>query len=231
MTAFSAAAGRFDTRSLLRQTFSWMTIGLIFTAIVAWFTSQTDALNQFVVSEPTLALVGMGVWLVLGLGFGFFVRHVPTPVGIVLFFLYCAFTGLSLSWVVVAYTEATIVYALLSTVGLFGITTIFALFTRLDLTRWWVHIIIGILGLVVATALNALIFRSEALDLVLSLVGVAVFSISTAASVQKIVRMEHELEPRFHDRAAIIGAMMLYTNFINLFLRLLQLYARAQQKR
>ena len=114
---------------------------------------------------------------------------------------------------------------------MFGITTIFALFTRLDLTRWWVHIIIGILGLVVATALNALIFRSEALDLVLSLVGVAVFSISTAASVQKIVRMEHELEPRFHDRAAIIGAMMLYTNFINLFLRLLQLYARAQQKR
>jgi FtsH-binding integral membrane protein len=65
----------------------------------------------------------------------------------------------------------------------------------------------------------------------LSVVGVGLFSISTAVTVQKVVKMEHELAPQYHDRAAIIGAMMLYTNFINLFLRLLEIYARSQSNK
>lgn len=82
----------------------------------------------------------------------------------------------------------------------------------------------------VAGLLNTFVFRSKTVDLVLSLAGVVLFSISTAASVQKIARMEHELEPRLHRRAEIIGAMMLYTNFINVFIRILELYARTRNK-
>lgn len=231
MTARSAAVAHWDSRSLLRQTFIWMTIGLVFTAIVAWFTSEADFLTEFVTEQPVSSLVSLGAWVILGLGFGFFVRHVPFTVGVVLFFVYCAFTGLTLSWIFVAYTEATIVYALISTVSLFAIITVFALFTSIDLTRWWMYIIFAILGMIAATVLNSLFFQSAELDFALSLFGVGLFSVSTAATVQKIVKMEHELAPQYHDRAAIIGAMMLYTNFINLFLRLLELYARTQQKK
>ena len=231
MTTVGVTPSALDTRALLRQTFIWMTVGLIFTAIVAWVTSQSDFLRGFVTEQPIAALVSLGAWVVLGLGFGFFVRHVPTPIGIALFFIYCAVTGVTLSWVFFAYTEATIMYALVSTIALFAVITAFALFTNIDLSRWWMYIFFGIIGLAVATALNALIFKSQQLDLILSLAGVVLFSISTAATVQKIVKMEHELEPRFHDRAAIIGAMMLYTNFINLFLRLLELYGRSQRNR
>lgn len=231
MTASSAAVAHWDSRSLLRQTFIWMTIGLVFTAIIAWFTSQADFLTDFVTEQPVASLVSLGVWVILGLGFGFFVRHVPFVVGVVLFFVYCAFTGLTLAWIFVAYTEATIVYALVSTVALFGIITVFALATHVDLTRWWTYIIFAILGMAAATILNVVFFRSEGIDFAISILGVGLFSISTAATVQKIVKMEHELTPEYHDRATIIGAMMLYTNFINLFLRLLEIYARSQQKR
>lgn len=86
------------------------------------------------------------------------------------------------------------------------------------------------MGLIVATALNVLFFQSQTLDLFLSYAGVALFSFSTAATVQRIEKMSRELDPRFHDRAAIIGAMMLYTNFINLFLRLLQLFGRNRSR-
>ena len=229
--AATQMALQFDSRSLLRQTFVWMTIGLVLTAVIAWLTSQSDMLTNFVVAQPMISLVSLGVWVLLGLGFGFFVRRVPAPIGIALFFIYCAFTGLSLSWVFVAYSEATIFYALISTVGLFVIITFSALFTRIDLTRWWMYIIFALLGWGLAAALNLVLFRSAQLDFLLSLAGVGLFSISTAATVQKIVKMEHELEPELHDRAAIIGAMMLYTNFINLFLRLLAIFGRSQNRR
>lgn len=230
MSATTTAIAHWDSKALLRNTFVWMTIGLLFTAVVAWFTSESDFLTEFIVEQPVISLVSLIAWVILGLGFGWFVRHVPYIVGVVLFFIYCAFTGFSLSTVVVTYTEATIVSALVSTVALYAIMTLFALVTRVDLTRWWLYIFFAILGMIAATVINSLFFQSESLDFALSLFGVGLFSISTAATVQKIVKMEHELDPKFHDRATIIGAMMLYTNFINLFLRLLELYARSQQK-
>lgn len=230
MSTASIESGHWDSRALLRQTFVWMTVGLLFTAIIAWFVSETDYLTDMVTEQPVVSLVSLAAWGILGLGFGFFVRHVPYVIGVTLFVVYCAFTGLTMAWIFTAYTEATIINALVSTVALFGIMTGFGLYTGIDLTRWWAYIIFAILGLGAATVLNLFLFQSDGLDFGLSLLGVGLFSISTAATVQKIVKMEHELAPKYHDRATIIGAMMLYTNFINLFLRLLELYARAQQE-
>lgn len=230
MTAGSIAVGRLEARSLLRQSFLWMTVGLIFSAAVAWFTSQSNFLTDFVAQQPSAALVGLIAWVILTLGFNFLVRRLPFIVGLVLYIVYCAFTGLMLSTIFITYTDATIVYALVSTVALFAIITAFALWTTIDLTRWWMYIVFGILGMIVASVLNLVLFRSAELDLAISLIGVVLFSISTAATVQRIVKMEHELEPRLHDRAAIIGAMMLYTNFVNLFIRLLEIYGRSQKR-
>ena len=230
MSVASIAQSQVNTRSLLRQTFIWMTLGLILTAIVAWVVAQTGALVDFVAAQPVASLVSLGAWVILGLGFGALVRRIPAVLGTILFIVYSAFTGVMLSWIFASYTEATILYALVSTIGLFVILTAFALFTRLDLTRWWPHIMIGILGLIVATVLNVVFFQSQGLDLFLSYAGVALFGFSTAATVQKIEKMSRELDPSLHDRAAIIGAMMLYTNFINLFLRLLQLFGRNRSR-
>lgn len=231
MSATSIAAPRLEPRSTLRNSFIWMTIGLIFTAIVAWFISQTVALTEFVNTQPVAAIVSLVAWVILALGFGFLVRRIPFILGLLLFFVYAAFTGLTLAWVFTAYTEATILYALVSTIGLFVVMTLFAMLTSIDLTRWWTHIIIGVIGIGLAVALNALVFQSSQIDLLLSIAGVGLFSISTAATVQKIARMGEELEPELHDRVSIIGAMMLYTNFINLFMRLLQIYGQANKGR
>jgi len=217
------------SRAALRQAFMWMTLGLILTAIIAWVVSQTTSLTDIINAQPVVGIVSLVVWLVLGLGFGFLVRRVPFIVGLIFFFAYSAFTGLTLSWIFTAYTEATIVYALASTIGLFVVATAFALFTSIDLTRWWSHLIFGIIGMGLALGLNVLVFQSSQLDLLISVAGVGLFTISTAASVQRIVKMEAEIEPSLADRVAIIGAMMLYTNFINLFLRLLRIYGKSRR--
>ena len=220
-----------ETRKVLRNSFVWMTFGLAITALISWVTAETASLTQIIIDQPVVSLVSLGVWVVLGLGFGFFVRHVPYAIGVVLFTLYSTFTGVALSWIFTAYTDVMILNALVSTIGLFAVITVFALYTSVDLTRWWMYILFAILGVVLASVINIFFFRSEGFELVLSLIAVVIFSISTAASVQKIAKMEHELAPRLHNRAGIIGAMMLYTNFINLFLRLLELYARTQNNK
>ena len=230
MTDKSMTAAQTETRQVLQNSFVWMTIGLVLTAVIAWLVGQSQSIMEIATARPVASLVALGVWAVLGLGFGWLVRHIPYLVGVVLFILYSAFTGLTLSWIFQVYTDATILYALVSVVGLFAVISLFALFTRIDLTRWWVYILFALLGLLIAGLLNLLLFRSETLTFLFSVAGVIIFSISTGASVQKITKMEADLAPRLHNRAAIIGAMMLYTNFINLFLRLLEIFARAQEK-
>ncbi len=230
MTSNNITAAQVETREVLKNSFVWMTLGLILTAIVAWLVGQSSSIMDIATARPVTSLVALGVWAILGLGFGWLVRHIPFLVGVILFLLYSAFTGLTLSWIFQVYTDATILYALGSVVGLFVVISLFALLTKIDLTRWWVYILFALLGLLIAGVLNLLLFRSETLNFLFSVAGVIIFSISTGASVQKIAKMEGELAPRLHNRAAIIGAMMLYTNFINLFLRLLEIFARAQSK-
>ena len=230
MTSNNITAAQVETREVLKNSFVWMTLGLILTAIVAWLVGQSSSIMDIATARPVTSLVALGVWAILGLGFGWLVRHIPFLVGVILFLLYSAFTGLTLSWIFQVYTDATILYALGSVVGLFVVISLFALLTKIDLTRWWVYILFALLGLLIAGVLNLLLFRSETLNFLFSVAGVIIFSISTGASVQKIAKMEAELAPRLHNRAAIIGAMMLYTNFINLFLRLLEIYARAQEQ-
>ncbi len=230
MSINDIASVKSEERDVLKNSFIWMTLGLILTAIVAWIVGQSSSIMEIATARPVASLVALGVWAVLGLGFGWLVRHIPFSVGVILFILYSAFTGLTLSWIFQVYTDATILYALGSVVGLFVVISLFALFTKIDLTRWWVYILFALLGLLIAGVLNLLIFRSETLNFLFSVAGVIIFSISTGASVQKIAKMERELAPKLHNRAAIIGAMMLYTNFINLFLRLLEIYARTQEK-
>jgi FtsH-binding integral membrane protein len=98
------------------------------------------------------------------------------------------------------------------------------------MTRWTWYIGFGFLGMLIAGVLNLFLFRSPTLDLLISIGGVVLFSGSTAWTVQRLDRTTHELPPTLHSRAALIGGAMLYTNFINLFMRLLAIYARTQKK-
>jgi uncharacterized protein len=230
MTAVGLVSAPLETRVVLRGSFLWMTLGLVITSIAAWWGAQSAFIVQFVTDQPVAAVVSMVAWLVLTIAFPWLVRRLPLGVGVILFVIYTAFGGVALSNIFTVYTEATIVYALVSTVALFAVITVAALFTTIDITRWTWYIVFGFLGTLIAGVLNLFLFRSPTLDLLISIGGVVLFSASTAWTVQRLDRTTHELPPTMHSRAALIGGAMLYTNFINLFMRLLAIYARMQKK-
>jgi len=100
---------------------------------------------------------------------------------------------------------------------------VFALTTKMDLVKYSFYIFVGIIALLIATLLNVFVFQSSEFDWLLTIAGIVLFSISTARGVQKIVRMDQTLDPALRSRLAIIGAMILFTDFVNLFIRILQI--------
>jgi len=152
----------------------------------------------------------------------------PTAAGM-LFIGYAALVGFTTSAIFFVYTLSNISVAFLSATALFGTMTFVGFVTRADLTKLGTYLLVGLIGLIVAMVLN-LFLRSSTLDLVVSLVGVVIFTGLTAYDTQKISRLA--ADPKLQEQGAmlgrlsILGALTLYLDFLNLFLLLLRLMGR-----
>ncbi|MGL4650596.1 MAG: Bax inhibitor-1/YccA family protein, partial [Caldilineaceae bacterium] len=184
--------------------------------------------NRWAAGNPWFWVFSMVIWIAISLFFATLVRRVSTPVGLLLVALYAGWTGLSLSLTVQQYTTASVVQAFVAAVLLFGAMVLFALFTKMDLTKYSVYIFASIVALLLFSLLNWFFFRSAVFDWWLTIIGVALFAFSTANGVQQIVRMDQMGDPALRTRLSVIGAMILYTNFVNIFIRLLRLMGRSR---
>jgi FtsH-binding integral membrane protein len=149
-----------------------------------------------------------------------------------LFFGYAALNGFTLSLSFLAFDIGTIVSAFVATAVLFGAMTLVALTTRIDLTSMGTYLMMGLIGLVVAMLVN-LFINSGPLGLLISIVGVIVFTGLTAYDTQQIYRMSEQVDA-YGEAAAkvgIYGALKLYLDFINLFIFLLRLFASTSRRR
>ena len=150
-------------------------------------------------------------------------------VAALLFFAYAGLLGFSLSGIFFVYDLGSIALAFLSASALFGLMTFVGFATRADLTKLGTYLIVGLFGLIIATLLN-LFLRSSTLDLLVSLVGVVLFTGLTAYDTQKIARMANDPavqeEGVMLGRLSVLGALTLYLDFVNLFLFLLRLIGR-----
>lgn len=205
----------------------WMMLGLGITGAVAWFAANTPAFIGFLQSNIWVLIGLIGVQLVVAIGLGTLVVRIPPALATVLFFVYSALTGLTISLFVLIYPIQAILIALLVTAGIFGALSVYGFVTKRDLSVWGLFLFFGLLGLLLVSTINYFFVRSGWLDWALSIGGVLLFAGMTAYQTQQIKRRIAEARDAYGARqATIYGAFTLYLSFINMFLRVLALTGR-----
>jgi len=218
---------RIEIRPLLRRVYLWMTFGVLVTTVLALLTVNTPAL-QALLFGPAL-WVALIAEFVLVIALSAAINRLSTGAAGLMFVVYAGLVGFTLSAIFFVYTLSDISVAFLSATALFGTMTFVGFVTKADLTKLGTYLFVGLIGLIIAMFLNFFL-RSSALDLVVSLVGVVIFTGLTAYDTQKIVRLAND--PKLQEQGAmigklsILGALTLYLDFLNLFLFLLRLFGR-----
>jgi hypothetical protein len=217
-----------EIRPLLRRVYLWMTFGVLLTAIVALLTVTTPALLNLLLNPIVMwgALIGE---LVLVLVLSAAIQRLSPTAAAFLFFAYAGLLGFSLAGIFLVYTLSSIGLAFVSASALFGMMSFVGFATKADLTKLGTYLVVGLFGLIFAMVINLFLANSW-LELVISLIGVVIFTGLTAYDTQKIARMAKDpalqTEGAMLSRMSILGALTLYLDFINLFLFLLRLLGR-----
>lgn len=207
--------------AFLSQAFLWMFLGLLVTTAVGWLVSQ--------MSEATLTRVAglflplLFVQLGIALGLGFLIQRISATVGLLLFFVYAAITGVTLGFMLLVYTEASVAAAGLSAAAVFGGAAVYGTVTKRDLTSIGAYVFMALIGIIVASFVNLLLLHSSTFSLLISYAAVVIFTILTAYHVQRIQRGDIAAWAGTMEKGAVMGAFLMYLDFINLFFALLRI--------
>ena len=211
-------------RSYMLGVYNYMTIGVALTGLIAFFTSQSPALLNALFSGPQAYLVMFApLGFVLALSFG--VNRMSAGVTQALFWAFAAIMGLSLSTIFLTYTGTSIARVFFVSAASFAGLSLFGYTTKKDLTAMGSFLIMGLIGLVLASIVN-IFLQSSAMEFIISAVGVLVFAGLTAYDTQKIKENYYVAaqSPEMMKKVSVMGALSLYLDFINLFLMLLRLF-------
>jgi hypothetical protein len=205
--------------TLIRQVYAWMGAGLALTALLAMVTVSSPALLNAVVGNRLLfyglILGELGLVFVLSGA----IERLSATTATLLFLGYSALNGVTLSIIFLVYTADSIASTFVITAGMFGAMSAYGYLTRSDLTSWGSFLFMGLIGVVIASLVN-IFLHSDTVSWIVSAIGVIVFTGLTAYDTWKIKAMASQgVGGR---KPAILGALTLYLDFINLFLMLLR---------
>ena len=210
----------------LAKVFNWMAMGLGITGLVAYFTASTGLVYSIVSNKMLFYGLIIGE---LGLVFYLSARvaKLRASTASSLYVGYSVLNGLTLSVIFLANTGSSIAGTFFITAGMFGAMSVYGFVTKRDLSGWGSFLIMGVFGIIIASVVN-IFLQNSALHWVISLIGVFVFTGLTAYDVQKIKNMgEQGIMEQGHEavrKGAVMGALALYLDFINLFLMLLRFF-------
>ena len=222
-TAFETATVQTAERvtAFLRAVYGWMCVGLGITAAVAWGLFQSPGTMQAIAANPILR------WgsILVPLGMVFFLsarvnKMAPNTAALV-FAAYSALNGVMFSFILAAYSGTSIATTFVVTAGMFGALAVFGTTTKRSLAGAGQFFFMGLIGLVLAS-LVGMFWHSSALQFVISVVGVLVFTGLTAWDAQRLKAMAVAVPEGRFGSYAVVGALSLYLDFINLFLFLLR---------
>ena len=205
--------------ALIRQVYAWMGVGLAVTAFMALVTLSSPVIFQAITGNRLLFYGLMIGELALVFTLSGAINRLSTGVATLIFIAYSALNGVTLSIIAVVYTANSIASTFVITAGMFGAMSIYGYMTKRDLTSWGSFLFMGLIGVVIASIVNIFVANS-AVSWIISGIGVIVFTGLTAYDTWKIKEMAAQgTEGR---KPAILGALTLYLDFINLFLMLLR---------
>ena len=210
-------------RAYMLKVYNYMASGLALTGIVAFATAGSETMMQTIFGTPLQWVVMLApLGFVMALSFGINKMSLPTVQG--LFWAFAAVMGLSLASIFIIYTGASISRVFFITAGTFAGMSIYGYTTKRDLTAMGSFLIMGLIGIIIASVVN-IFMQSSMLYWIISVAGVGIFVGLTAYDTQKIKLMYVEGEATgTATKKAIMGALTLYLDFINLFIMLLRLF-------
>jgi len=221
----ASAPAKVAERSLFVSVYTWMGLGLALTALAALLTLSSPALLQLIAGNRAVFFGLVIGELVMVVALSAAIGRLSSGTATLMFLAYSALNGLTLSIIFLAYTSTSIVSTFFITAGTFGAMSVYGIVTKRDLTSWGNFFFMGLIGLVIASVVN-IFLQSTMVYWITSYIGVFIFVGLTAYDTQKIKRMS---QGGFSDSAtrhkmAIMGALTLYLDFINMFLFLLRIF-------
>ena len=202
---------------VMRGVYGWMGGGLALTALVSLLTVSSPALLQAILGNRILfyALILGELGLVVAISGA--INRISASTASLLFLAYAALNGLTMSTIFVVYTSSSIASTFMITSGMFGAMSLYGYVTKTDLTSWGSFLIMGLFGIVIASVVN-IFLHSSMIYWVVSFCGIIIFTGLTAYDTQRIKKMGNT-----GPKGAILGALTLYLDFINMFLIMLRL--------
>ncbi len=215
-------------RSYLLQVYNYMGLGLAITGVVAFLVAATPALYEPIFTTPLKWVV-----MLAPLGFVFFlgakIQTMSVSAAQLTFWAFAAVMGLSMASIFLVFTGASIARVFFITAAMFGAMSLYGYTTKRDLSGWGSFLFMGLIGIIIAALVN-IFLASAALQFAVSVIGVLVFTGLTAYDTQRIKEMYYELDAAdVATRTAIMGALSLYLNFINMFMLLLNLFGTTRE--
>ena len=215
-------------RSYMLQVYNYMGLGLAITGVVAFLVAATPALYEPIFTTPLKWVV-----MLAPLGFVFFlgakIQTMSVSAAQLTFWAFAAVMGLSMASIFLVFTGASIARVFFITAAMFGAMSLYGYTTKRDLSGWGSFLFMGLIGIIIAALVN-IFLASAALQFAVSVIGVLVFTGLTAYDTQRIKEMYYELDAAdVATRTAIMGALSLYLNFINMFMLLLNLFGTTRE--
>jgi len=209
---------------LMRKVYLWMTLALVITGFTAYYVATSETLMMTLLTNQILFWGLVIGELVLVFSLSAAINRLSLTTATLMFVLYSVINGATMSFIFLAYTASSITNVFLITAGTFAVMAVFGYFTKTDLTSWGKILMMALIGIIIATIVN-IFTKSEGLAMILNYLGVLVFVGLTAYDSQKIKQMLM-MAPDAGEAAqkvALLGALSLYLDFINLFLYLLRI--------
>jgi FtsH-binding integral membrane protein len=231
-----AAAIDEGLRAHMNKVYGTMAVGMLVTAGVAWAFGTSDALLSIfrdpVTLQPNiLGWIAMFAPLIMVFAFGAAINRLSAAGAQLFFYAFAAVMGLSISWIFAAFTGVSIAQTFLVTSIAFAGLSLWGYTTKKDISGWGSFLIMGVIGLIVASIIN-IFLGSPAIAFAVSIIGLLIFAGLTAYDTQRIksdyVAHAQHMDKEWMDKSGIMGALSLYLNFINIFMFLLQLFGNRQ---
>jgi FtsH-binding integral membrane protein len=216
----------------VRSVYNWMGVGLALTGLVAFYVSNSESMVRLIFGNPIIFFVLIFAELGLVFAISGMVNRLSAGTATALVLLYAGLNGLTLSFVFLAYTRTSVVSTFFICAATFVGCSLYGWATKKDLTSMGGFLMMGLIGIIIASLVN-LFIRSSAMSMIISYIGVIVFVGLTAYDTQKIKNMAMTqpdgLAAGVVRKGAILGALSLYLDFINLFLMLLRIFGQSRE--
>jgi FtsH-binding integral membrane protein len=209
---------------IISQVYAWMTAGLLVTGAVAAYTANSPALLNLIFGNPFAIWILFVIEIGMVIGLSGAINRLSPGTATALFLAYSTVTGLTISSIFLVYTSASIASTFFITGSMFGVLSLYGYVTQRDLTRLRNLLVMALIGFFIASLVNFFL-QSAALYWIVTYAGILIFVGLIASDTQKVKRLAQQAtDDSSARRLAILGSLILYLDFINLFLLVLRLF-------